>query len=240
MSTIGDLVAWFGDSDNWQGRTGVPSRVAEHLRYSVSAVAGAVIVTVPIAAWLGHKRRFGTVAINIANIGQTLPSFAILVLLVQLLAFREIPFVGPVALFLTMALLAIPPLFVNTYTGIAQVDDALRDSARGVGMSGWQQLLRVEMPVAAPVVLTGVRIALVQVIATVTIGAYLGVGGLGRYIIDGYAVRDYTRVLAGAVLVAALAIMADRAVALIQRMVAVPHRRQPNRWRRRASVRPIA
>src|SRR4051794_23440275 len=85
MSTIGDLVAWFGDSDNWQGHTGVPSRVAEHLRYSVSAVAGAVIVTVPIAAFLGHKRRFGTLAINIANIGQTLPSFAILVLLVQLL-----------------------------------------------------------------------------------------------------------------------------------------------------------
>jgi osmoprotectant transport system permease protein len=235
MSTLSDVVSWFADGDNWQGHTGVPARVAEHLRYSVSAVAGAAVISMPIAAWLGHKRRFGTLAINVANIGQTLPSFAVLVLLVQLVAFRELPFVGPLALFLAMGLLAIPPLFVNTYTGIAQVDDALRDSARGVGMTGRQQLLRVEMPAAAPVLLTGIRIALVQVIATATLGAYLGVGGLGRYIIDGYAVRDYTRVLAGAVLVAALALLADRVLALASRWL--PGRRARPK---RATARPIA
>jgi osmoprotectant transport system permease protein len=236
MSTISDVVAWFGDGENWQGRSGVPARVGEHLRYSVSAVVGAAIVSMPIAAWLGHKRRWGTLAINVANVGQTLPSFAILVLLVQVFAFRAVPFAGPLALFLAMALLAIPPLFVNTYTGIAQVDDALRDSARGVGMTGLQQLLRVEVPVASPVLLTGIRIAIVQVIATATLGAYLGVGGLGRYIIDGYAVRDYTRVLAGAILVAAVALIADRALAATQRLLPV-ERVRPGR---RASVRPIA
>jgi osmoprotectant transport system permease protein len=199
-------------------------------------VVGAAIVSMPIAAWLGHKRRWGTLAINVANVGQTLPSFAILVLLVQVFAFRAVPFAGPLALFLAMALLAIPPLFVNTYTGIAQVDDALRDSARGVGMTGLQQLLRVEVPVASPVLLTGIRIAIVQVIATATLGAYLGVGGLGRYIIDGYAVRDYTRVLAGAILVAAVALIADRALAATQRLLPV-ERVRPGR---RASVRPIA
>jgi osmoprotectant transport system permease protein len=233
MSTLSDLASWFGDADNWRGRSGVPARLGEHLRYSVSAVAGAVLVSVPAGAWLGHKRRFGTFAVNVANIGQTLPSFAILVLLVQLVAFRELPFAGPLALFLAMGLLAIPPLFVNAYTGVAQVDDALRDSSRGAGMSELQQLWRVELPVAAPFVLAGLRIAIVQVVATATIGAYLGVGGLGRYIIDGYAVRDYTRVLAGACLVAALAIACDRAVAVVQRRAALPGARVTRRASRR-------
>src|SRR5207253_5792220 len=116
------------------------------------------------------------------------------------------------------------------------VDDALRDSARGVGMTERQQLLRVEMPAAAPVLLTGIRIALVQVIATATLGAYLGVGGLGRYIVDGYAVRDYTRVFAGAVLVAALALLADRTFAFALRWLPGGRRRPVMR----APNRPIA
>jgi osmoprotectant transport system permease protein len=240
MSTISDVLSWFADGDNWQGRSGVQARLGEHLRYSVSATLGAAVVSIPIAAWLGHKRRFGTLAINVANIGQTLPSFAVLVLLVQVFAFRKLPFAGPLALFLAMVLLAIPPLFVNAYTGIAQVDDALRDSARGVGMTGRQQLLRVELPVAAPVILTGVRIAIVQVIATATLGAYLGVGGLGRYIIDGYAVRDYTRVLAGALLVAALALAADRVLAALGWLLPAARRRARSRAARRASTLPIA
>jgi osmoprotectant transport system permease protein len=236
MSTVGDVVSWFADGDNWQGRSGVPTRLVEHLRYSVSAVVGAAVVTVPLAAWLGHKRRFGLLAVNVANIGQTLPSFAVLVLFVQLLAFRELPFAGPLALFLAMVLLAVPPLFVNTYTGVAQVDDALRESARGMGMTSMQRLLRVEIPVAAPVLVTGLRIAFVQVVATATLGAYLGVGGLGRYIIDGYAVRDYARVFAGAVLVAALALLADQVLGLLKRRL--PGARQ--RASARASMRPIA
>jgi osmoprotectant transport system permease protein len=221
VSALGDVVSWFADADHWQGPAGVPTRLWEHLRFSVSAVVAASLTAGPIAGWLGHRRRFGTLAINVANIGQTLPSFAILVLAVQLVEFRAWPFVGPVALFLSMLLLAIPPIFVNTYTGVAQVDDALRDAARGAGMTDRQQLLRVEVPVAAPVLLTGVRIAFVQVIATATLGAYLGSGGLGRYIIDGFARRDYSEVFAGAILVAALALLADRLVALAQRRLRV-------------------
>jgi osmoprotectant transport system permease protein len=236
MSALGDVVSWFGDSAHWQGRRGVPTRLWEHLRYSVSAVAAAAVVMGPIAAWLGHRRRFGTFAINVANIGQTLPSFAILVLLVQLVEFRKLPFIGSLALFLAMFLLAIPPIFVNTYTGVAQVEDPLRDAARGSGMSGWQQLLRVEIPVASPVLLTGLRIAFVQVIATATLGAYLGGGGLGRYIIDGFSVRDYTQVFAGAILVAALALLADRVLATLQQRLPV----QRVRGDRRAFARPIA
>ena len=187
MSTLSDVASWFGDSANWEGPRGIPSRLAEHLRYTIAAVVAASVLAGPIAAWLGHKRRFGTLAINVANIGQTLPSFAILVLAVQVIGFREIPFAGSLALFIAMTLLAIPPIFVNTYTGVEQVDDALRDAARGAGMTTRQQLWRVELPVATPVILTGVRIAFVQVIATATLGAYVAMGGLGRYIIDGYS-----------------------------------------------------
>jgi osmoprotectant transport system permease protein len=220
MSLLGDVVTWFGEAENWEGRNGIPTRLFEHLRYSAAAVAAAVVATVPIAMWLGHRRRFGTLAINLANVGQALPSFAILVLSVQIVAFREIPFAGPLALFIAMALLAIPPVFVNAYTGVAQVDDALRDAAKGLGMTARQQVWRVELPVAAPVVLTGIRIAFVQVVATATLGAYLGAGGLGRFIVDGYSVRDYPQVFAGAVLVAGLALLADRVVALVPRLVA--------------------
>jgi osmoprotectant transport system permease protein len=217
VSTLSDVVSWLGDNANWEGPRGIPSRLAEHLRYTIAAVVAAVAIAAPVAAWLGHKRRFGTLAINVANIGQTLPSFAILVLAVQVIGFREIPFAGSLALFIAMTLLAIPPIFVNTYTGVAQVDDALRDAARGAGMTERQQLFRIELPVALPVVLTGVRIALVQVIATATLGAYVAMGGLGRFIIDGYAVRDYAEVFGGAVLVAGLALVADQSVALVQR-----------------------
>ncbi|HEX7095714.1 MAG TPA: ABC transporter permease [Acidimicrobiales bacterium] len=242
MSTLGDVVSWFGESTNWQGRSGVPSRLAEHLRFSASAVAGATIVAAPIAAWLGHRRRFSTLAINVANVGQTLPSFAILVLAVQVVEFRELPFVGSLALFIAMALLAIPSVFINTYTGVAQVDDALRDAARGSGMTARQQLWRVELPVAAPVMLTGIRIAFVQVIATATLGAYVGVGGLGRYIIDGFAIRDYAEVFAGALLVAVLAIVVDRVIAGVQRVFLVRFAPGQNgaRTTRRAPTRPIA
>jgi len=239
VSTLSDVASWFGDSANWEGPRGIPSRLAEHLRYTIAAVVAASVLAGPIAAWLGHKRRFGTLAINVANIGQTLPSFAILVLAVQVIGFREIPFAGSLALFIAMTLLAIPPIFVNTYTGVEQVDDSLRDAARGAGMTTRQQLWRVELPVATPVILTGVRIAFVQVIATATLGAYVAMGGLGRYIIDGYSVRDYPQVFAGAVLVAGLALAADQAVALVQRRVR-RSRAGTSRRRRRAVTRQIA
>jgi osmoprotectant transport system permease protein len=153
---------------------------------------------------------------SVANIGQTLPSFAVLVLAVQAIGFRTIPFAGPLALFVTMGLLAIPPVFTNAYTGIAQVDDAVREAARGMGMTELQQLLRAEIPVALPVLLNGVRIALVQVVATATIGAYASTGGLGRFIIDGFALQEYPQVFAGALLVAVLALVADRSVGIIE------------------------
>jgi osmoprotectant transport system permease protein len=216
MRFLGDVISWFSDGDHWTGKSGVPARLLEHVRYTLAAVAAAIALAGPVAVWLGHKRRFGTAAMSVANIGQTLPSFAVLVLAVQAIGFRTIPFAGPLALFVTMGLLAIPPVFTNAYTGIAQVDDAVREAARGMGMTELQQLLRAEIPVALPVLLNGVRIALVQVVATATIGAYASTGGLGRFIIDGFALQEYPQVFAGALLVAVLALVADRSVGIIE------------------------
>ena len=217
MRFLGDVVSWFGEGANWRGRSGVPARLYEHVRYTLAAVAAAIVTAGPIAVWLGHKRRYGTTAMNIANIGQALPSFALLVISVQAIGFRTVPLAGPLALFVTMAILAIPPIFTNAYTGIAQVDDAVRDAARGMGMTQRQQLVRAEIPVALPVLLNGVRIALVQVVATATIGAYASTGGLGRFIIDGFALQDYPEVFAGALLVASLAVAADRSLLVVER-----------------------
>jgi osmoprotectant transport system permease protein len=210
MSMLGDVIEWLADGDSWRGSTGIVQRMVEHGRYTVTATVAALAIAGPIAAWLGHKRRFGTLGMNIANVGQTLPTFAILVLVVQLVGTGDAPVVGPLALFLAMTLLAIPPIFTNVYTGVANVDDSFRDAARGMGMTTRQQLLRAEIPIAAPLLVTGVRIAIVQVIATATIGAYAGTGGLGRFIIDGFALQDYPQVFGGALLVAVLAIIGDR------------------------------
>jgi osmoprotectant transport system permease protein len=224
LSFIGDAASWLADADSWDGTSGIANRLVEHARYSAVAVTAAFALAAPPAAWLGHKRRFGTVGMNIANIGQTLPTFAVLVLVVQLVGIGDAPVVGPLALFLALVLLAIPPVFTNVYTGFAAVDDAYRDAARGLGMTEQQQLLRTELPLALPLVVTGLRIAVVQVIATATIGAYAGTGGLGRFIIDGFALQDYPQVFGGALLVAVVAIVCDRALVLIEGRLRVGRR----------------
>jgi osmoprotectant transport system permease protein len=235
MNFLGDVVSWFADSDHWTGPSGIPHRLAQHVQYTIVALLAALLVAGPIGVWLGHKRRFGTLAMNVANIGQTLPSFAILVVVVQAVGIGTAPLIGPVALFVAMALLALPPIFTNAYTGVAGVDESVRDAARGMGMKPWQQVAFAEVPVAAPVLLAGIRIAAVQVIATATIGAYTGAGGLGRFIIDGFAFQDYPMVFAGAVLVAALAIFADRVLVFAETHV-IPSTRQARRAARAAAV----
>jgi osmoprotectant transport system permease protein len=153
MSFIGDVAQWLTDSDSWDGPSGVPHRLVEHAQYSAVAVVAAFAIAAPLAAWLGHKRRFGTVGINIANIGQTLPTFAVLVLVVQAVGVGDAPVVGPLALFMALTLLAIPPIFINVYTGVAEVDDGYRDAARGLGMTELQQLVQAELPIAMPLVI---------------------------------------------------------------------------------------
>jgi len=234
MDQFVDVLDWLRDMANWRGSTGAWARIVEHVQISSVAVLAAVLIAIPPALWLGHKRRFGLVAINISNVGRALPSFAILVLGTQLLGLLEKPIIGSVSVFVALVALAVPPIVTNTYVGMAEVPDDVRDAARGMGLSEGQILRRVELPLAVPLIMAGVRTSAVQVVATATIAAQLSFGGLGRFIIDGYATRasgGYTDVLAGAVLVAALALVVEGLFGLVQRALTPKGLRRARRRR---------
>lgn len=214
MGWLLDVLAWFSDPVNWQGEAGVPNRLFEHLWLSTAAVALAALVALPIALWLGHIGRGGALAVNISNIGRAVPTFAALVLL----ALTPSPFgLGTTSTLTALVLFAVPPLLTNTYVGVRGVDQGAVDAARGMGMSGWQVLHRVEWPLALPLVMTGVRLAAVQVVATATIAALVAGPGLGRIIASGYGRQDQAELVAGSILVALLALLVEGGLAVVER-----------------------
>ena len=202
--------AWFTDAANWSGNDGIPNRMVEHLILCLLSMVAALLVALPLGLYIGHTGRFSFISVQLANIGRAVPSYAVMALLFPLsIAFSRAGASGGLAYFATfaaMVLLAVPPVVTTTFAGMNGVDGDLREAARGMGMRGSQVLRQVELPLALPVVLTGVRIASVQVIATATLGAVFGGGGLGRYIIQGFARQDNARIWAGVVMVAILAI----------------------------------
>ena len=217
---LGNLVAWFGDPTRWSGPTSVPLRLLQHLGYSALAVAVAVVIAVPLGAWIGHTGRGGLLVVGLANGLRALPELGVLILFVLLLGLGLLPVV------LALTLLAIPPLLAGTYSGVAGVDAAAVDAARGMGMRERQILFGVELPNALPLIVGGLRSATLQVVATATIAAYVSLGGLGRYIIDGQATRDYVQMAAGAVLVAVLAIVLEVVLQGVTRAVTPGPRRR--------------
>ncbi|HMK11074.1 MAG TPA: ABC transporter permease [Acidimicrobiales bacterium] len=216
MDFLGRVYDWFTDGDHWSGQSGIPNRMIEHLQLSIVAMLIAMLIALPVGLVLGHTRKGGAVAVNVSNIGRAIPSFALLVLGAQLWGIGEIAGMSKAAL-LALVALAIPPIVTNTYVGMSGVDEGIRDSAVGVGMRSWQRLFRVELPIALPLVMAGIRISALQVIATATLAAVVASGGLGRFIVDGIAVRDFPKVFAGALLVAALALTIEGVLALGQR-----------------------
>ena len=227
MEFFGDVARWFSDPVNWNGADSVPARVAEQLALSAIPLALALIIALPIGTWVGHTRRGADLAINLSNVGRAIPSLALLAIAAQLLN-RPLVDLGlrreaaEVATIVAMLALAIPPILTNAYVGISQVEGDLVEAGRGMGMREWQILRRVELPVGLPVVLAGIRTAAVQVVATATLGAVFGTGGLGRYIIDGIAQHKDEEVFAGAVLVALLSIGTELVFAWIQRQSISP------------------
>lgn len=204
------VLHWLLASDHWSGENGIPVRLLQHLALSAAGVGLGVLIAVPIGAVVGHTRRGAGIAMSIANLGRAIPSFAVLVIvfIMMLRVWPGVAFgVGPTVVALT--LLAIPPILTNSYVAIRGVDADTVESARGMGMRGTQVFRRLELPLAAPVIVTGVRIAAVQVVATATLAALIAGGGLGRYIVDGFAQGDRTMTTAGAVLVALLAIATE-------------------------------
>jgi osmoprotectant transport system permease protein len=184
----------------------------------------AVLVALPLGLFIGHTGRGALLAVNVANIGRAVPSYAVLVMILPI-SLRFFPQSGGldfIPTFGAMTLLAIPPIVINAYAGLREVDRELVEAARGMGMRERQILRRVELPLALPVVLGGLRTASVQVIATATLGAIVALGGLGRYIIDGIARREYDRMVAGVILVAALAIAVELVFIAFQRLAVSP------------------
>jgi osmoprotectant transport system permease protein len=239
MEFLGDLLSWFNDRAHWRGSSGVLVRLVEHVQVSAAAILVAMMVALPVAIWLGHKRRFGNLAVNISNVGRALPSFAILAVGSQILGTREVPVIMTTTTFVALIALAIPPLVTNTYVGMAEVPAEVRDAARGMGQSDRQVLFGVELPLAVPLIMAGVRTSAVQVVATATIAAVVGGGGLGRYIIDGFAVQDNVRVAAGAILVAVLSLATEISLSGVQRLVTPAGLRAKRRTPKIADVSPV-
>ena len=207
MNSFADAFAFIFDPGNWGGSGGIADRIGEHLWYSVLSVAVAALIAVPLGLAIGHFRRGEAIVVGIVNALRSVPSLGVLTYFVLLIGLGLRP---PVV---ALVLLAIPPLLAGTYSGIANVDRAVVDAARAMGMTEGQVLFRVEVPNALPLILGGLRNATLQVVATATIAAYVTLGGLGRYIFDGLSSRDYGTVVAGAILVAALALVVDALLA---------------------------
>ncbi|MEV6069532.1 ABC transporter permease [Nocardia sp. NPDC052001] len=207
MNLFLDAWHYLSTGSNWSGPTGIGKRIAEHLWYSLLAVGLSVAVALPIGLAVGHTRRGSALIVGFANAMRALPTLGLLTFVVLLLGLGLFP---PILALLTVG---IPPLLAGTYAGIANVDPVVVDASRAMGMTERQVLFRVELPNALPVLLTGLRAATLQVVATATIAAYVNLGGLGRYIFDGIGLYKYDRVLVGAILVAALALALDAVLA---------------------------
>lgn len=206
---INEMLAYFAQGANWVGEAGIPARLGEHLWYSFLAVAAAVLVAFPVGVFIGHTGTGKVFLVSASNVLRALPSLGIMTLLVLLMGIGLLP---PLA---ALVLIAIPPILAGVYAGVANVDPEVVDAARAIGMKDSRIILQVELPLALPLILGGLRGAILQVVATATIAAYVNLGGLGRYIFDGLALYDYGQVLVGAVLVTGLALVLDGLLALL-------------------------
>jgi osmoprotectant transport system permease protein len=217
-----DIFDWLTASEHWKGSEGIPTRILEHLQYSLIALVIALIIALPIGLLIGHTGKGTAVVAAIANSLRALPTIGLLIFFVVLISPHihgksDAAYLIPTEIVLIV--LAIPSIMSNTFAGVQNVDPAARDAARGMGMTGSQVLFKVELPCALPLIMSGVRSATLQVIATTTIAAYVSLGGLGRYVFDGQSQQDYPQMASGAVLVALLAMSADLILALVQRAI---------------------
>ena len=211
-----EVIGWFGDPANWTGTSGIPNRILEHLVLAGLAILIGCLIAIPVGLFIGHTGKGAGGAVAIGNLGRAVPSYALLVIFVPLLG---IGFFNALA---ALVLLSLPPILTNTYAGLQGVDRDLVEAGRGMGMRERQILRQVELPLALPVILAGVRIASVQVVATATLAALVAGGALGRFIVDGFAQQNTPMLVGGAILVALLAILTERFMTLLERRATSP------------------
>ena len=200
---IGDLFTWFGDPAHWSGPDGIPQRLLEHLGYVALSLVIALVIAVPLGLFVGHTGRGGVALVSVGNAIRALPTLGLVTFL--FLLFTE----SVTSTIIGLVVLAVPPILAGTYAGLQATDHGVVDAAAGIGMTGWQRLWQVEVPISLPLVLGGIRNAVLQLVATAAVAAYVGLGGLGRFLLDGLAILDYSEVIAGALLTTALAIVLD-------------------------------
>ncbi|MEV4776705.1 ABC transporter permease subunit [Microbacterium sp. LTA6] len=231
MNLFADAFAWLFSPDRWQGTYALPVLFGQHIAYTLISVLIAALIALPAGWLIGHTGRGREIAVAISGAARAIPSFGLMVLMVLLLGVLRVP----EAAIITFVLLAIPSLLAGAYTGLEAIDRRVLDAARAMGMTEWQVFWKVEVPLGLPLLVGGLRSALLQVIATVTIAAYVNLGGLGWPIIQGIPLQKFDQVLGGAILVALLALLVDLLLALAQH-AAVPAgvRAVPARERRRA------
>lgn len=214
MNALGAAWDWLADPAHWSGDDGVRHRLLQHLVLTVVCLVISCLIALPVALVLGHLGRGGALAVNISNVGRAVPTFAVLVLLLL----TPVGKWGEGPTVVALVLFAVPPLLTNAYVGMREVDRSVVQAARGMGMTGRQMLFHVELPLSLAMVLNGVRIAAVQLVATVTIAALAGGGGLGRIITAGFNLASTPMVVAGALLVAVFALIVEALFEVTERL----------------------
>lgn len=212
MNLLLDALAWLVSPINWGGSSGIATRLGQHLLITAAVVAVAALIALPIGIWVGHTGRGRTPVVMVSSGARAIPTLGLLTLLGLMLG---IGLKGPV---IALIVLAIPSLLAGAYAGIESVDPNVVDAANAIGMNNWEVIGRVEIPLAAPVIVGGIRAATLQVVATATLAAYTADFGLGRYIFVGLKTRDYAQMLAGALLVAFVALFLEMVLAVSQRL----------------------
>ena len=221
MNVFFDAFAWIFSPDRLTGSLPLPEAIWQHLAFTFGSVAIAALFAIPLGWLIGHTGRGAAAVIGAAGALRALPTLGLLTLFSLLMGLGLVP---PL---LALVILAVPPILSAACVGVAEVSPRVRDAVIAQGMTPWQVLTRVELPLAVPVIMGGVRNAALQVISTTTVAAYINLGGLGRYLIDGLAVRDYGRILGSVLLVAVLALLVDALLSLLQRGLTSPGIRRP-------------
>jgi osmoprotectant transport system permease protein len=213
MEFLSHLFVWFADPAHWHGSDGIPLRTFEHLWYSLFAALAAVAIGLPLGLVVGHTNKGGEVAVNASNLGRAIPSFGIIVLAGTLAPFGYLP------VWIALTAVGLPPIVTNSYVGVRSIDPEVREAGEGMGMTGAQMLFRVEVPIALPLIMAGIRTSVVQIVATTTIAAFITLGGYGRYIFDGLPQRQFEKVVAGALLAALLSLLVEYGLGRLQDVV---------------------
>lgn len=217
MSVVSETVDWLTDSTHWSGDDGIPNRLLEHIGYTALTIGIAGAIAIPLGLWIGHTGQLRGVAVALTGALRALPTLGLLTFIVLYTG------IGLTAPIVALVVLSIPPLLAGAYSGLESVDRQTIDAARAMGMTEWQILVKVEVPLALPLIVGGIRSAALQVVATATVAAFVSLGGLGRYIIDGQKVSDYPQMAAGSVIVVALALVVDGVFAGLQKLALGAH-----------------